>query len=81
MRAQNGCHSQGRLDLPHWLSRNDWRGTFADNVYRGFEPLTAEDVANAVMYALLQPKHVQVADVVVLATRQSGAKNIARAQQ
>lgn len=53
----------------------------ADNVYRGFEPLTAEDVANAVMYALLQPKHVQVADVVVLATRQSGAKNIARAQQ
>lgn len=52
----------------------------ADAVYDGYEHLTAEDVADNVLYALTRPAHVQVADMVVLCTNQSSAKNVARVQ-
>ena len=51
----------------------------ADAVYKGFEPLTAADIADNVMYALTRPHRVQVCDMVVLANQQSSAKGIHRA--
>jgi 3-hydroxy acid dehydrogenase / malonic semialdehyde reductase len=44
----------------------------ADNVYKGFEPLVAEDIANAVNYLLNQPEHVQVADITIFPKAQAG---------
>jgi serine 3-dehydrogenase len=42
----------------------------AEAVYRGFQPLAAEDVADAVFYVVNAPAHVNVADMVLLPTAQ-----------
>ncbi|MFV0139415.1 SDR family NAD(P)-dependent oxidoreductase [Empedobacter falsenii] len=44
----------------------------ADNVYKGFEPLQAEDIANTIEYLLQQPEHVQIADVTIFPKAQAG---------
>ena len=45
----------------------------ADQVYDGFTPLSGDDIAEAVYYALSQPAHVDVQDVLVMPTAQAGA--------
>ena len=47
-------------------------------VYRGIEPLTGADVADVVHYAAAAPAHVQVAEVLVLATHQASGSVIHR---
>ncbi|MBR4548143.1 MAG: SDR family NAD(P)-dependent oxidoreductase, partial [Paludibacteraceae bacterium] len=42
----------------------------ADNVYKGIKPLTGKDVAECVWFAASTPEHVQIAEVLVLATHQ-----------
>lgn len=43
----------------------------ADKVYEGFTPLSANDIANAVYYAVSQPPYVDVQDILVLCTAQA----------
>jgi NADP-dependent 3-hydroxy acid dehydrogenase YdfG len=43
----------------------------ADNVYKGFTPLTAVDVADAVYYVTTLPAHVNVNDLVLMPTAQA----------
>jgi NADP-dependent 3-hydroxy acid dehydrogenase YdfG len=42
----------------------------ADSVYTGFVPLTAEDVADAVLYVAGVPEHVNITDLVIMPTAQ-----------
>lgn len=48
----------------------------ADNVYKGFDPLHAEEVANTIAFALSQPDHVQLADITVLPKAQADGRTI-----
>lgn len=44
----------------------------ATNVYKGYDPLEAEDIANTIEYLLQQPTHVQIADVTIFPKAQAG---------
>lgn len=50
----------------------------ADNVYKGIDPLTGDDIADVVLYAANAPEHVQIAEVLVLATHQANGSTIVR---
>jgi serine 3-dehydrogenase len=42
----------------------------ARTVYQGFDPLTAEDVADAILYVAGTPEHVNITDLVIMPTAQ-----------
>ncbi len=50
----------------------------ADNVYKGIQPLTGDDIADVALYAANAPEHVQIAEVLVLATHQANGTVIVR---
>ena len=50
----------------------------ADNVYRGITPLTGKDIADVAFYAASAPEHVQIAEVLILATHQANGSYIHR---
>lgn len=50
----------------------------ADKVYKGIKPLTGDDIADVVVYAAQAPAHVQIAEVLVLATHQANGTVIHR---
>ena len=45
----------------------------AANVYKGFEPLRAEDIADIIHFVVSRPYHVNIADLLVLPTAQASA--------
>lgn len=50
----------------------------AENVYKGIIPLTGAVIADVAFYAASAPKHVQIAEVLVLATHQGSGSVIHR---
>ncbi len=47
--------------------------SLAKEVYRGFEPLKAEDVADAIMYIATRPAHVSIQDMLIMPAAQASA--------
>lgn len=45
----------------------------AKNVYKGIIPLVAEDVAEAVIFIATRPPHVNIGEIIMLASRQASA--------
>lgn len=50
----------------------------ATNVYKGIRPLTGDDISDIAYYAVSAPAHVQIAEVLVLATHQANGTVIHR---
>ncbi len=45
----------------------------ADNVYKGFDPLTPEDIADIIAFVVTRPNHVNIADLLVFPTAQASS--------
>lgn len=50
----------------------------AANVYKGFEPLHPEDIADIIHFVVSRPYHVNIADLMVLPTAQASATILKR---
>ena len=67
-----GIHP-GLVETEFSLVRFKGDETRAESVYKGFEPLYAEDIAEIVEFVVNRPAHVVLADIVVLPTAQASA--------
>lgn len=47
--------------------------TRAENVYKGFQPLKPEDIAEIIHFVVTRPYHVNIADLVVMPTAQASS--------
>lgn len=45
----------------------------AANVYKGFKPLQAEDIADIIHFVISRPYHVNIADLIVMSTAQASS--------
>ncbi|KAI8980519.1 hypothetical protein BDB01DRAFT_851803 [Pilobolus umbonatus] len=50
----------------------------ADDVYKGLQPLLAEDIAELIIFTASRPAHVNIADMLVFPVNQAGSKAIYR---
>jgi len=50
----------------------------AKTVYKGFTPLTPEDIADAILWSVTRPAHVQVAEMILFPTSQASATVVDR---
>ena len=53
----------------------------ADAVYDGFEPLRAEDIADAAWFMVSRPHHVCIQDMLIMPTAQAGASHLYKTSQ
>ncbi len=50
----------------------------AEAVYEGLTPLTADDIAEAVLFAATRPAHVNISEMLILSTDQAAARMVHR---
>lgn len=50
----------------------------AKNVYNGYQPLNADDVADVVFFAATRPEHVCLNDIVIMPTAQANTSHLLR---
>ncbi|MDR1756855.1 MAG: SDR family NAD(P)-dependent oxidoreductase [Culturomica sp.] len=50
----------------------------AANVYKGLTPLSGEDIADAILFAVTRPPHVCLNDMVIMPTAQANSRDVKR---
>ncbi len=68
----------GLVETEFSLVRFEGDGERARSVYDGLEPLRAEDVADAVLWAVTRPPHVDVEEILLMPTAQASAVHVHR---
>lgn len=68
-----GAIHPGLVETEFSLVRFKGDAPRASRVYQGYEPLKPEDIAEIVWFALSQPPHVNIADLVVMPTAQASS--------
>ncbi len=65
--------SPGAAETEFSLVRFKGDESRAKNVYKGYDPLTAEDIAETILFILTRPAHVNINDILIMATAQASA--------
>jgi 3-hydroxy acid dehydrogenase / malonic semialdehyde reductase len=73
-----GSVSPGMVDTEFSLVRFHGDKERAENVYTGFSPLKAEDIANAILFMASRPEHVNIDDITIMPTAQGSARDVNR---
>jgi len=63
----------GMVDTEFSLVRFKGDKERADKVYEGFTPLFAEDIAEAILFVVTRPPHVNINDMLIMPTAQANA--------
>ncbi|MFD2164482.1 SDR family oxidoreductase [Paradesertivirga mongoliensis] len=53
----------------------------AKEVYQGFEPLSAEDIADTIWFTVSRPAHVNINDLVIMPTAQASTSHLKRTEK
>lgn len=64
------CVSPGAVNTEFSTVRFHGDTKKADTIYAGYKPLTAEDIADAVLYVLNAPEHVNIQNMLITPTAQ-----------
>lgn len=70
--------SPGAVETEFSLVRFNGNENRAKEVYRGFTPLNANDIADAVLYIVTRPKHVNIDDILIMPTDQAFSRDFNR---
>lgn len=70
--------SPGAVDTEFSLIRFKGDNDRAAKVYEGFTPLFAADIADAIIFAITRPPHVNINDMLIMPTAQANATTIYR---
>lgn len=50
----------------------------AEQVYQGFEPLKADDIADSLLFIATRPDHVSINDILIMPSAQASARDVVR---
>lgn len=70
--------SPGAVETEFSLVRFNGNENRAKEVYRGFTPLNANDIADAILYIVTRPKHVNIDDILIMPTAQAYSRDFNR---
>ena len=68
----------GAVDTEFSTVRLDGDKERADNVYNGYQPLLAQDIAEAIYFVTSRPFHVNINDLLIMPTAQANTSNLLR---
>jgi NADP-dependent 3-hydroxy acid dehydrogenase YdfG len=70
--------SPGAVETEFALVRFEGDKDKARQVYRGFTPLYAQDIAETILFIVTRPKHVNIDDVLIMPTDQAFSRDFNR---
>jgi len=73
-----GSISPGMVETEFSVVRFHGDEEKASNVYHGMKPLSAYDIAEAILFMVNRPPHVNIDDIVIMPTAQGSARDVIR---
>ena len=70
----------GAVETEFALVRFEGDRNKAKQVYRGFTPLFAQDIADTILFIVTRPKHVNIDDVLIMPTAQAFSRDFNRTE-